>query len=158
MGLGELYSFDTSAFINGQRDQFPPDLFPDLWPRIDGLAMLGQVQSVDVVRDELVKRDDDVHAWAKARPHLFVTLSEEIQLHTRAVLRACPKLIGVGSGRSGADPFVIALAMCNDGVVVTDENPTQRPTNPRIPDACDAVGVRCLNLLGFIREQGWTFT
>lgn len=74
---------------------------------------------------------------------------------------SCPKLIGIGigigSGRSGADPFVIALALCNDGVVVTDESP-KHPSNPRIPDACDALGVRCLNLVGFIREQGWTFS
>lgn len=157
MTLGPFYSFDTSVYINGQRDQFPPDLFPQLWPRIDNLAAIGQIQSVDIVRDELARKDDDVHAWAKARPHLFVPLSEEVQVSTKEVLRACPKLIGVGSGRSGADPFVIALAMCNDGVVVTDESP-KHPSNPRIPDACDVLGVRCVNLVGFIRERRWTFT
>ena len=157
MGLGELYSFDTSAFINGQRDQFPPDVFPGLWPKIAGLIALGQVQAVDSVLQELARRDDETTAWAKAQRGLFVPLEVDVQRCTRQVLKACPKLIGVGSGRSGADPFVVALALARDGTVVTDEKATGNVRKPKIPDACEAVGVRCVNLLAFIREQGWAF-
>lgn len=28
---------------------------------------------------------------------------------------------------------------------------------PRIPEVCGVLGVRCVNLIGFIRDQGWTF-
>ena len=28
---------------------------------------------------------------------------------------------------------------------------------PRIPDVCRALNVECLNLVGFIEQQGWTF-
>ncbi|OJV57377.1 MAG: hypothetical protein BGO38_11355 [Cellulomonas sp. 73-145] len=157
MALGELYSFDTSAFINGQRDQFPPDVVPRLWPKIAGLIEFGQVQSVDVVLHELKQKDDETATWCKAQHGLFVPLDLDIQQATRTVLKTCPKLIGVGSGRSGADPFVVALALARGGSVVTDETATGHPQRPKIPDACAAVGVRCMNLLAFIREQGWSF-
>jgi len=157
VGLGELYSFDTSVFINGRRDQYPPDVVPALWPKIAGLIEFGQVQAVDAVLHELARRDDETTVWAKAQHGLFVPLDVDVQRCTRQVLKVCPKLIGVGSGRSGADPFVVALALAHNGTVVTDERATGNVSKPKIPDACAAVGVRSMNLLAFIREQGWTF-
>ena len=55
--------------------------------------------------------------------------------------------------RSGVDPFVIALAMVNQGTVVTEENATGNIAKPRIPDVCDALGVPCLTLIGYIEAQ-----
>lgn len=43
------------------------------------------------------------------------------------------------------------------GVVVTEELRSGNLTKPKIPDVCDALGVPCLNLVGFVRAQGWTF-
>ena len=85
-------------------------------------------------------------------------LNEAIQLKTREVLEVHPKLTGTGGGRNHADPFVIALAMTyEDGVVVTEETLTGNIVKPRIPDVCDAMNIRRLNLIGFVTEQGWSF-
>jgi hypothetical protein len=67
------------------------------------------------------------------------------------------RLIGIGSGRSGADPFVIALAMVHGGTVVTEETLSRNLTKPRIPDVCDAMGIPRLNLLGFVQAPSWVF-
>ena len=75
----------------------------------------------------------------------------------REVLAAHPRLIGVGSGRSGADPFVIALAMVNVGTIVSEEAESRNLDKPKIPAACRALGVPCRNLMGFVQEQGWVF-
>ncbi len=152
-----FYSFDTSSFLNGQRDLFPPTIFPTLWENIEGMIATGTVRSVDLVRDELEGKDDDVPRWAKAQPALFVPLTEDVQLAVREVLAAHRKLIGVGSGRSGADPFVIALARVHGGTVVTEELLSRNLTKPKIPDVCDAMRIRRLNLMQFIQEQGWIF-
>lgn len=86
-----------------------------------------------------------------------MSLTEDVQLAVIEVLAQHPRLIGVGNQRSGADPFVIALAKARDGTVVTEETESRNLNKPKIPDACDALGVRRTNLVGFIQEQGWVF-
>jgi hypothetical protein len=152
-----FYSFDTSSLLNGRRDLLPPTTFPTLWENIEAMIGLGQIRCIDLVRDELAVREDDVHGWAKRQVDLFVPLTEDIQIAVRALLAEHQRLIGVGSGRSGADPFVIALARARDGVVVTEETLSRNLTKPKIPDVCDSIGVRWLNLMGFVQEQGWVF-
>lgn len=152
-----FYSFDTSSFLNGQRDLFPPATFPTLWENIAAMIEAGDVRSIDLVRDELAAKDDEVPRWAKGQADLFVPLTQDVQVSVREVLAEHHKLIGVGSGRSGADPFVIALARVHAGTVVTEELLSRSLTKPKIPDVCDAMGVRRLNLMQFIQEQGWVF-
>lgn len=117
----------------------------------------GDIRSVDLVRDELSARDDEVHQWARDQTNLFVPLTRDVQLAVRDVLAEHQRMIGIGSGRSGADPFVIALALAHNGVVVTEETLSRSLTKPKIPDVCDAMGVRRLTLLQFVLEQGWVF-
>jgi hypothetical protein len=62
----------------------------------------------------------------------------------------------MGKGRNGADPFVIALAVARDGVVVTEEY-TGTLASPKIPVVCEALAVRCLTTVEFVQGQGWTF-
>jgi len=152
-----FYSFDTSSLLNGRRDLLPPATFPTLWENIEELIGSGSIRCVDLVRDELAAREDDVHQWAKNQADLFVPLTQDIQIAVRAVLAGHDRLIGVGSGRSGADPFVIALAHVHNGIVVTEETLSRNLAKPKIPDVCDSMGVRWLNLMGFVQEQGWVF-
>lgn len=151
-----LYSFDTSAFLNGRRDLLPPETFPSLWERVEDMIGQGRIRAVDEVERELAKRADEVHTWAKKQTELFVDLDAPLQRETTAVLAAHPRLVGRGNGRNGADPFVIGLARLTSGTVVTEERP-RSITSPRIPDVCNALGIRCLSLVDFVREQGWTF-
>lgn len=152
-----LYSFDTSAFINGRRDLLRPTVFRTLWQRIEGEIADGSIRCPDVVREEISRREDEVHQWVKAQSGLFVPLEEDIQRATKHVLRAAPKLVGKGGRRNMADPFVVALAMARDGVVVTEESRSGNIEKPRIPDACEALGIQWLPLMGYVEEQGWTF-
>jgi hypothetical protein len=93
---------------------------------------------------------------AKAQSELFLPLSTDVQTAAREVLAGHPRLVGIGSGHSGADPFVIALARARGGVVVTEETLSGNLNRPRIPDVCDTMGVTRLNLIGFV-QQGWRF-
>jgi len=153
-----FYSFDTSSILNGRRDLLPPGTFPTLWANIEEMIDRGNIRCIDLVLEELAKREgDEIHGWAKAQVGLFVPLTEDVQRAVREVLAAHPRLIGVGSGRSGADPFVIALARVHGGTVVSEETESRNLTKPKIPDACDALGVRRLSLVGFVQEQSWVF-
>ncbi|RSN45253.1 DUF4411 domain-containing protein [Amycolatopsis sp. WAC 04197] len=152
-----MYSFDTSAILNGRRDQLPPSVFSTLWQRIEMLIAEGTIRAVEVVRDELGKRDDEANTWARSQGDLFLPLDQDIQVSTRKILQAHPKMMGTGGGRNGADPFVIGLALARTGVVVTDETFSGNLNKPRIPDVCKAVSVPCTNLVGFVQAQGWKF-
>jgi hypothetical protein len=152
-----VFSFDTSAFINGRRDLLPPEVFPTLWGNVEEMIAAGQVRSVDVVRDELDVRDDDTCKWARAQPDLFVDLTLEVQKATRQVLRTHPKLMGVGGQRNGADPFVIGFALAYGGTVVTEERLQGSVVRPHIPDVCAALAIPWMNLVTFARNQGWSF-
>lgn len=152
-----LYSTDTSSLLNGRRDLLPPDVFSSLWANVEAMIDAGVVRAVDVVKDELERRDDEVSGWARSLGRLFVPLDEDVQRATSRVLAVHPRLTGQGKGRNAADPFVIGLAVARSGVVVTEERPTGNLGRPKIPDVCDAMGVRWLNLVGFVQEQGWRF-
>ncbi len=121
------------------------------------MIVAGHIRCVDEVRSELARRDDAIHDWAKSQTDLFVPLTADVQLAAREVLGAHPRLVGTGGGRNSADPFVIALARARDSVVVTEELLAGNIERPRIPDVCEAMGVRWLNLVRFVQEQSWTF-
>lgn len=152
-----FYSFDSGAIINGRRDIFKPKTFAALWQQIEKMIASGQVRAVDEVKYEVTKKDDDAAKWAKAQTGLFTPLTVEVQRATRTVLAAHPKLLGIGGGpRNGADAFVIGLAIAHGGAVVTQENRKGSLDKPKIPDVCDAMGVRWLTLPEFVDEQDWT--
>lgn len=152
----KLYSFDTSSLLNGRRDLLPPETFVSLWELFDGMVGTSVI-SVDVVRDELIRRDDETSAWAKAQNGLFVPLELDIQIAVRQVLTACPKLVSVGNQRDGADPFVVALALARGGTVVSEESRGGSLRKARIPDACEELDIPHLRLIEFVQEQGWKF-
>jgi hypothetical protein len=152
-----VYSFDTSAFINGRRDLLPAGVFPAVWSDIETAINAGEVRAVDVVRDELARRDDEVNQWARGQAELFLALEHDIQRATAEVLANHQRLMGRGGGRNAADPFVIGLAMARSAVVVTEETMTGNLNKPRIPDVCQALGVPCTNLIGFLRRQGYSY-
>lgn len=151
------YSFDTSSFLNGRRDLLPPAVFRSLWVNVDVMIDEGQIRSVDVVRDELAKRDDEVAEWAKSCDSLFVSLDLDIQRASRRVLQEHPRLMGRGGGRNGADPFVIGLALARNATVVTEETLSGNLQRPRIPNVCEAMGIPWRNLVGFVSDQGWSW-
>ncbi len=149
------YSMDTSALLNPWQRDYPPDLFPTLWDSLDRLVTGGVVIASEEVLVELQKKDDEVYAWANQRQPMFVPIDGQVQQVVREILREYPRLIDNRTNRSGADPFVIALAVTEQCSVVTGERPTGSLTRPKIPDVCGAMGVRCLRVVEFIREQNW---
>lgn len=74
-----------------------------------------------------------------AVPHFQALVSEKQRLQGKAV----------------ADPFVIAAAAAAGWAVVTEER--VKPHAAKIPNVCQHFGIRCLNLEGFMHENGWSF-
>jgi hypothetical protein len=150
------YCFDTSALLECWSRSYPPDIFPGLWAKLDDLISFEQVVSPDEVRVEIARQEDELKKWIDGRPFMFLPLDEAIQIATAEVLRAHPLLMKATKNRNGADPFVIATAKVNGITVVTEEQGGSE-RKPKIPSVCQALGIRCIDVLQFLREQGWTF-
>lgn len=151
------YCFDTSALIECWTRSYPPDIFPGLWLKLDQLIAEQQILCPEEVRVELARQDDDLAKWCKDRPRLFLELDDAVQVATSQVLAQHPLLMKATKNRNGADPFVIATARVRSFTVVTEEQ-GGTDTKPKIPSVCHALGVPCVNVLQFLREQGWSFT
>ena len=151
------YSADTSAFIQPWRKYYPIDVFPSFWDMMDSLIGRGDLVAIDEVLVELEKKDDEVLQWVRRRNELIVPISDSIQYAVRQVLREHPRLVDTRRNRSGADPFVIALAMVEGLTVVTDEQPTGSADRPKIPDVCNHLGVHWVGIIDLIRAEGRRF-
>ena len=152
---GLVYSVDSSALIHAHRRIYRPRNFGFVWKGFDKLIEEGRFRSSIEVYNELEKKDDEVFAWAKERKEvMFVEIDEPLQAIVKDIMAAHPKLVDTTKGRSGADPFVIALAktttphMC----VVTEEYPGKE----RIPDVCDAQMIDYCGVADLVEREGWT--
>jgi hypothetical protein len=151
------YSIDTSAILHAWRRAYPPEVFPALWEKLNELVDRGELLASQEVLFELERKDDDVYRWARERRRMFVPTDEDVQRVVQDILRDYPGLVDPKRERSGADPFVVAVAQVKGCTVVTNERPTTSPIRVKIPTVCQALGIRCLDLLQFIREKGWVF-
>ena len=150
------FCVDTSAWLDGWRRNYPPDVFKTLWSKIETLVDEGEIIASEEVYVEIAKKDDDLHDWIQARKSMLVPPEEAIQQGVAELLGKYPRLVDTLKGRSQADPFVIATAVERGAVVVTGEL-TGTAERPRIPYVCQAEGVRCITFLEMIRELKLTF-
>lgn len=149
------YSVDTSGFLDAWVRNYPVDVFPTIWEEMDRAARDGTLLASDEVLRELERKDDGAHTWMKDRPEMLIALDPEVERHVREIMSRHPRLVDSRKGRSGGDPFVIAVARVRNLVVITAENATGKLDAPRIPDVCADLGIRWIRMLEFFREQRW---
>ncbi len=102
-----------------------------MWQRLEALIDGGDAISSDEVRREIERKDDLLLAWCKPHAAMFLPLSADIQRAASAILAELPKLVDARTGKSMADPFVVATAQVTRTVLVTEERPTGKITAQR---------------------------
>ena len=136
--------FDTSAYINGQRDHLPPVTFPSVWELIGRALADGRIVLTREVYRELTVYDDDLAAWINVHQAAVVEPTEEVQRDAGRILAEFP-----GSGaRNAADPFIVAEALVRRLAVVTYEGRTfsgvpHARWHRSMPGVCQHFGVDC---------------
>ena len=152
MADGVCFSIDTSSLINWWVEDYSPDVFPGLLPKMEALITAGRLRAVRSVKDEL--GEGDLRKWCLAQEEFFVEEDEEIQQRVAQLMAAYqnPKK---PRGIDKADPFVIALADINGWHVVSAEKGGSLINNPNIPIVCDAIGVEHIRFLNMLRLEKW---
>jgi len=155
-----IYVFDTSSIRSLQH--FYPSVFKTIWDGLDGLVQQQNLVSTREVWNELERQNvsADVLAWAKQNKQIFTTpAAAELQFVAQIFqTKHFQSLIGEQQRLKGmpvADPFVIACAKIKGGTVVTEEQ--LKPKAAKIPNVCAHFNVPCIDLEGFMQQQGWNF-
>lgn len=152
------YCLDTSALMDAWLRWYPPDAFPTLWDKVDSLIERGRLISSEEVLQELERKEGDtLHAWAVERRTIFLPLGADIQASASKIMTSHPRLVDGRTGKSFADPWVIATAHVHHCIVVTGEKPTGKRDRPKIPDVCQDLQIRCLSFTDLIRKESWRF-
>jgi len=153
MDLFPGYCIDTSALIDLWRRKYPPDVFRSLWGNFENLINQSLVIAPKEVLRELEKRDDELLKWAKLHHLIFRDFDANQERELRLVEAKFPEMVDYLSDSPQADPFIVALAKSIGWQVVSSESPGIN----KIPTVCAALGIKCIQLLEFFREQNWSF-
>jgi hypothetical protein len=136
------YCIDTSCLIAAWEERYPIENFPKFWTLLDKAIADGKIVAPEAVLDETEPKSAELHAWLKERDTMFVPLEEAVQVQVK-------------KQRFAADPFVIATAVVQKRVIITEEKPTGSLKRPNIPDVCGDLGVDYISLLQLIRAEKW---
>ncbi len=151
-----VYSLDASALIEAW-SRYPLGVFPALWDRVAGLCNDSRMLMSEEVLREIKAKDEDLMHWIKVFTGRAVMTSPEIQVIVSELLESYPNFVNLQSSRSGGDPFVVAVAIRHQAIVVTAERRTGNLNGPKIPDVCEARNVRWIRFLDLLRQEGWQF-
>lgn len=161
------YLLDANVFIEAKNRYYAFDICPGFWEWMDSVcASVVDVGSIRNVCDELIKGNDDLAEWAKARQDapwflkvddeatqkLFASIAADIA-DGQYSIPAQSKFLG------SADPWLIAKAKILGAIVVTHElpEPHARKRVP-IPNVCEKFGVPFVNTFDTLRQFTASFS
>lgn len=155
-----MYLVDANVLIEAKNRYYAFDIAPGFWTWLDLAHERPVACSVDAVRDELLAGDDELAAWARARPEFFRAIDGGTTRHfpeltTWAVSRSFTAGALADFTGDNADYLLVAYAREHQHTVVTHER--SRP-NARarvlLPDACLAMGVETMDTFSMLRQSG----
>lgn len=151
------YSVDTSALIDGIERFYPRRNFPQLWERVDSLIAEGRLHISEEAWAEATAVDAPVREWCEeegmGRDRSLYLTTAEVATVVGQIGTDFPQWSSQG-GRNGADPFVIAVAEVELGMVISGET-NGGPAKPKIPYVCGQRQVDHGKFIDLIRTEDW---
>ena len=124
---------------------------------------IGNLESIDRVRKELLEGKDNLATWSKKSPDLFASTDSKFVLADYGDIiqwvQSQERFFNAAKSEfsRGADAWVIAYAKANNAIVVTHEVPAPKSTKIKIPDVCDYFGVKHTNTFDMLKKLGVVF-
>jgi len=160
-----IYIIDASVFIEAARRYYAFDLVPPFWEALIEHAEEGRVRSIDRVKRELNRGNDELTKWANTRfVNAFSSTDEEVIINWYRQIITWVEYHGqfVNAAKAnfakGADGWLVAYAKEKGCIVVTQEvlSPDAKKKVP-IPNVCQAFDVHCVDTFTMLRELGVRF-
>ena len=153
---------DTNVLIEAKNRHYGFDFCPAFWTWLADSNLSGRVFSIQRVRDELVQGDDELADWARDLGERFFLNPTEQMEYTLKTIGEWAHKQGFDSQviedfMHGADCYLVAQALAGGFEVVTHEIFSTGKKRIKIPNACDAVGVKYLTSFEMLRREGARF-
>jgi hypothetical protein len=165
----EIFVVDTNFFIQAHRLIYPLDIAFSFWNKVKQLAEQGKIISIDKVKNELYDKNEVLEKWCKANlPEDFFRDTSQVmdkygQVSSWAISKSnhyLPNALNEFLSADVADAFLVAFALedSDNRIIVTYETSEPvRKNKLKIPEACNALGIRYLNTINMLRKLGETF-
>lgn len=152
-----MYAIDADVFIQAKNRHYGFDFCPAFWHWLDEAHGGGRVLSVTKIGEELRAGADELAAWASERAGFFVPPDE-------AAVSSLTKISAWATGANYApaavstflaagDYFLIGHAHAHGLTVVTHEIASGSLKKIKIPDACAALGVSCVDPYAMLKAE-----
>ena len=153
------YVLDANVFIDAKNRYYGLDFCPGFWDWVDGANTDGRVTSIESVGDELVGGGDDLATWARQRiGSLFqrpdATIVPGLQATSTWANGAGYEPAAVATFLQAADYYLVGHALAHGHDVVTLEVAGSSRKRIKIPDACLALGLKCMTPFAMLRAEG----
>lgn len=154
-----MYIFDTSPLSELFRSYYR-GRFPTLWGKLEALIANGKVSSTREVKNELERYGRADENWIRNNSAIFTTPTAHEANFVKRIyavrhFQQNIELKKIHKGGFNADPFVVAKAAVNKGIVVTLESIPKNGV--RVPNICKHFNIECCNLEDFMEAEGWVF-
>ena len=149
--LFAVYCIDSSSLINLK--PYRKDIFPTIWERLEVMINNEEIISPLQAYDEIKIGKDEIHSWCKKHKKMFKDINQCQMQKIQDVKKYYENIYWrneINKTVPWADPWIIALSICEDAIIVSDEKNAPN----KIPFIASAFGIKCLKLLDFFKEIG----
>ncbi|HVX70426.1 MAG TPA: DUF4411 family protein [Mycobacteriales bacterium] len=159
-----MYLIDSDVLIDAKNRHYAFDVVPAFWDWVAQQHLAGKVFVVQRVAEEILAGADELADWLKAQPASFKlvpTSADATSLATVSqwALGAGYQQAAVAAFLQAGDYFIVAQGLTLGYTVVTQERPEPASKKKiKIPDACDAVGVKWTTPFQMLKAEGARFT
>ncbi len=152
------YLLDADVLIRAKNLHYGFEFCPAFWEWLIVQNDVGQVLSIEKVGDEVQAVADDLSDWAEARGEsffrrpdasVFPALAEVSRWANGQTYEAS----AVSTFLQVADYYLVAHAKAGGHTVVTHEVPSASTRKIKIPDACIALGIKCMTPYEMLRRE-----
>ena len=155
----DTFVLDANVFISADKTYYAPDLCAEFWRRLADCNRAKTVFSIDKVYEELVRHDDDLHAWSRANRSMFVSTRndqiEKMYAEMTEWVKSERHAEALEEFSNAADGWLAACASATGSTLVTHEQPAPNSLNHvKLPDVCEKFDIPYMNTFGMLRRLG----
>ncbi len=165
----EVFVLDSNFFIQAHRVSYPLDIAFSFWNKVKQLADQGKIISIDKIKNELYDKNDELEAWCKNN------LPDDFFKDTTSVMTEYGKVASWAISKKDhyltnalnefldadeADAFLVAYGLADkmNRIIVTYEtSDPNRKSKIKIPEPCNALGLRFCTTMEMFRKLKETF-